>query len=908
MSLRNSDKNKDVLKALENTISPILVINNSTLKPYVELFNYAPENIYQQPLGSLVGFFEIKEYSQDSAYIVNFLTSVLKKEYYINPKRPVTESLDSALHKVNLALSELAKQGNVEWLGKLHASICVLEKNNAHFSVAGNAKIFLHRNQTLSEISEDLASDAIELHPLKTFVNVSSGRMEAGDRLLITSDDIFHILSINELKKNLQRLEGEKFVQFLKTALSNQLEMIASLVLEMSEAEKSVPTKAIADNKAAPPINVFSEDAFSNVNSQNTTSHEQITEKEKGEVAYTDEKTGHIYIQGEDLPISEVSKTALFMEAAKEKAAEVLYLAKKDLRRRFTLYKKQRAKVAELRRSEKELREKLALEEKEKLLAEAEAEEKIRMEQLAIEMEAQLELEKIQAAEEKERLLIEQQQFELQLAEEKKQIETAKKTPIVVDLKNNKEASSQRPLTFKEKLALAVVEDMPTIEIEEAVKTNIETSKSPFQMKLQNAIKEQQRNAVIDLRTPKQEAEEASITNEEYFQQPAESEVSGKVSVTISNTKPLSPAALKLEEFKLLTQSIIKQTNLRAQNFAKLTRKTAQKKLKGDGESVESKHFTPRFDKIRSSFAAFSSKQKKYAIAAFIIIFIVPLFIVNLTEKPKPVAAPKTEIIPQTLAEKLAGEKNIKFNSTKKLLVSESIVAIVIANSDVIAITPTGTKITNRDLQKEYTLPEGSGSAIDATFMSDLSLVLILTDKNKVISFSPTSLKFSENNIVLTGKPSATFMGTYLTYLYVLDPESNQIYRYPRAEGGFGEKLDWYKDKISLSKVTDMTIDDNIYLVENNKILKFFKGTSVPFTLEESKNPVQLKNIFTTMELTSIYALDKESSRIMEYSKDGKIIAQHFNEAVESADSLAVDEKNRTAYIITKKGLIAISL
>src|SRR6266568_3731172 len=95
MPSKNSVNNKEVLKDLEKKISPVLVVNNSSLKPYVELFDYAPENIYQQPLGSLVGFFEVKEYSDDSAYVVNFLTSVLKKEYYINPRRPVTESLDS---------------------------------------------------------------------------------------------------------------------------------------------------------------------------------------------------------------------------------------------------------------------------------------------------------------------------------------------------------------------------------------------------------------------------------------------------------------------------------------------------------------------------------------------------------------------------------------------------------------------------------------------------------------------------------------------------------------------------------------------------------------------------------------------------------------------------------------------
>ena len=86
MPPRNHNNNKkEMFKELEKTISPILVVNNPSLKPYVELFEYYPENIYQQSLGSLVGFFEIKEYSEDSAYIVNFLTSVLKKEYYINP-------------------------------------------------------------------------------------------------------------------------------------------------------------------------------------------------------------------------------------------------------------------------------------------------------------------------------------------------------------------------------------------------------------------------------------------------------------------------------------------------------------------------------------------------------------------------------------------------------------------------------------------------------------------------------------------------------------------------------------------------------------------------------------------------------------------------------------------------------
>ena len=125
MSFRNGKKIKNT-QELEKDIFPVFVVSSSSLKPYIESFNYSPENINQQPLGTLLGFFEIKEYSDDSSYIVNFLTSVVKKEYYKNPKRPVSESLDSALHKANLALAEIAKHGNINWIGKLDAAVCVL--------------------------------------------------------------------------------------------------------------------------------------------------------------------------------------------------------------------------------------------------------------------------------------------------------------------------------------------------------------------------------------------------------------------------------------------------------------------------------------------------------------------------------------------------------------------------------------------------------------------------------------------------------------------------------------------------------------------------------------------------------------------------------------------------------------
>lgn len=895
MPSKNQFNNKEVLKDLEKKISPILVVNNSSLKPYVELFDYAPENIYQQPLGSLVGFFEIKEYSEDSAYIVNFLTSVMKKEYYINPKRPVTESLDSALHKVNLALSELAKHGNVQWLGKLNATICVLEKNNAHFSVAGNAKIFLYRNTTLTDISEDLAADPTEPHPLKTFVNVSSGRLEKNDRLLITSEDIFHIFSSLDLKKNLQRFEGDKFIQFLKTALSNQMEMIASMVVEMSEQKAEAPAKAPSKKKAITDTNVFSQTTFMETANKGavvaaTEEALDVINLPEVEAEYTDKKTGHIYVQGEAGDPIEASKMDLVLESAKEKLGEAWYVTKNETRRKFNIYKKQISKKLEQRRIEKE-----------KLAQEKEAElERLQQEE---------ELRRI----EEEKILAEQQEAERILFEKEKQERTEaeilrKQQELEIETIQEDAIKQQKPQQNQTRKII------PKIENEEIN----EEKELSFQDKLQLAIKEQkQRQAVIDLRTPQKTSDqkiedffkekEEEFENEEYEEQ----------SVPVHQQAELDALKKqeKIESLKRNALQTIDRTRQISANFYQLTKnKTATliQKKKADFQDENKPHISPRISKIKNNFSRFSVKQKTYTILILALIFIVPFFIARYMNKPqKPVANQLPEKT-LTQADILSGEKNIKTSVATKTILSKPGLTnnVLVTNLGLIAFTKNSVFVLDEKNQaKEFTLPQDKGSITKATYMNDLSLVLIITDQNKVVSFSPISQKFTDNNIDLSGKSSNNFFGTYLTYLYVLDPEASQIYRYPRADGGFGEKISWLKNSTQLTKTSNLTIDDSIFVVDGKQITKFFKGESQRLDFESSKTSINYDLVYTNLDSTSLYVLDKLNSRIVNFSKDSeKIISQYHSEDLKDATSFAIDEKNKTAYFITSNGLISISI
>ena len=244
---------------LEPFFENIFVCNNKKLRPFFEIFVHEPENIVQQNLGTLLGIFEINDTSEDSSYIVNYLISVIKKEYSSRPKRGAVESFEAVLRKANLALSKLAEHGNINWIGKINALIAVIEKNNLYLSQAGTATAYLLRSKSFTDISEGLASEESEPHPLKTFVNISSGRLEDMDKLIITTDAIFSVFSPEEIKKSALRFMGEKFIQFLKTALGNELEKAAVLVIDLKEkAEAYQPFYAKKE-----PVNAFSSAAFS---------------------------------------------------------------------------------------------------------------------------------------------------------------------------------------------------------------------------------------------------------------------------------------------------------------------------------------------------------------------------------------------------------------------------------------------------------------------------------------------------------------------------------------------------------------------------------------------------------------------------------------------------------------------
>lgn len=733
---------------LGRTISEIVVVNDKDLAPYIEVLNFSPENITQKPLGTLLGFFEIKDNDEDSAYIVNFLSSVAKKEYFSNPKRTPIDSFEAALHKVNLALSEIAKHNNVSWIGKLEIALCVITESQIHFSVTGNAKIFLIRNGQMTEISEGLASDEAINNPIKTFIDISSGQLDEEDKVIVTTDDIFHVLSENEIMEGAQNFSNKKFARFIQTALINELPIAGTVVVDFFRKEtrpiiKKVPRARRATNQAMEIPNAFSSSAFYKSQhdikprqSQQEVKYDNEKTQEYRE-EYVDRKTGHIYLKDNNEIFEEEGGFEKLNSTLKERCLDLSCWIKDNIFKKVSF---------------------------------------------------------------KGIITI------LELLSKKLLISTEK---IIDSIKNKKKS-----------------------------------------IKAQQEMDEFEREIM--------ENREQNLKN----------------SASTKNDFPIHP------------------------------KKSLMKRM------------IPSFSRIKMLFLSMNKKQKTYLFVLLALIIVTPLIFNSLSKKEEQDVTPviENEVVIEEknpLKNKLQEDKNIVLETNSQrihLNSSPSIINTKIVDNELFIIDENKILVfENDELKKEFLFPEEFSKATMATYMESLKTFFILTEEKQLLGFSAKLKRFQENTIEIPEDSNIETIGTYLTYLYLVDKNQNQIYRYPRVSGGFGEKTNWIKDEINLEKVTDMTISDRIILtMQNGEPISLFRGSRDDISFEKSKTSISWNKIFTTEEMENTYVLDVENSRIIIFDKDRKIEKQIYNEYI--ADSISFDlDANGTLYIATPSEIFKIT-
>ncbi|MBP7822597.1 MAG: hypothetical protein KA034_02170, partial [Candidatus Moranbacteria bacterium] len=314
---RRGERPNKALSPLTYRAEEILVAKNRNFSPFVLSFVYEPDNIALRDLGTLFGTFIVTDHHEDSGYIVNCLAAAAKKEYFINSRRSVEESFESTLHKINLTLGKLVRDGHINWMGKFHGSIMAIQNRNTYFSVTGEATILLLRNNVLSAISEGLSDKEASVHPLKTFTDISEGLLMTGDKLILSTPELLELLPHALLEREASKLPLDRFAQLLKTALINERPAAATLLIDFSETPPEDTRDALRmakkseseeESVAHPRLveNAWSSQTFRK-NDPTPVMEVESTEKktdtsrqsENDASEHIDNRTGHIYIQAD---------------------------------------------------------------------------------------------------------------------------------------------------------------------------------------------------------------------------------------------------------------------------------------------------------------------------------------------------------------------------------------------------------------------------------------------------------------------------------------------------------------------------------------------------------------------------------------------------------------------------------
>lgn len=201
---------------------------------------------------------------------------------------------------------------------------------------------------------------------------------------------------------------------------------------------------------------------------------------------------------------------------------------------------------------------------------------------------------------------------------------------------------------------------------------------------------------------------------------------------------------------------------------------------------------------------------------------------------------------------------------------------------------------------------------------TDKTLIVAVTDKG-FLAYDLESKEWSAYDIQDTDKWGALravegFNGN----LYLLDAQNNQIHKYTATAAGYTPQAAPYfsaNAQIDLSKAVDMAIDGDVWILNDNGIVRRFRsGVNVPFQLGALETP--LKNpvaLYARAGSDSLYIADAGNQRIVEFDKNGKFVRQ-FKAAAEKTDALTnlqdltINELKRKVYFVNSNAAYLANL
>ncbi|MSR85057.1 hypothetical protein EXS71_01280 [Candidatus Uhrbacteria bacterium] len=189
--------------------------------------------------------------------------------------------------------------------------------------------------------------------------------------------------------------------------------------------------------------------------------------------------------------------------------------------------------------------------------------------------------------------------------------------------------------------------------------------------------------------------------------------------------------------------------------------------------------------------------------------------------------------------------------------------------------------------------------------------VLFLDKEGNLLSLDPVSEKTSDLTFALGRAKGAQAIVYYTRRLYLLDAESNMIWKYAESGNGFGAGAPYLKQNTNdLSGASAMTIDSNVYVGSNKgKLVRYLSGAEETWSPSLIDPPMaSITSIWTTSDTDRLILADPSSKRVIVLRKDGQLIAQITSPEFQGPREVVGDLTNKKIYVLDGARVLQLDL
>lgn len=199
---------------------------------------------------------------------------------------------------------------------------------------------------------------------------------------------------------------------------------------------------------------------------------------------------------------------------------------------------------------------------------------------------------------------------------------------------------------------------------------------------------------------------------------------------------------------------------------------------------------------------------------------------------------------------------------------------------------------------KRHDFPESMGRIVAS--WPGTSGIYLLDDQRRLFVFDQEDASFTAVAWTASQVSSTSAFAVYGRRFYMLDTQSNMVWRYAPSGSGIAQETAYLKqNSAELANATAIAVDQNVWLAfRDGTVKRYSTGAEDTFALPGIDPPLTNISAMWTDDVTNLVVLaDQVGKRVLVFRKDGRLIVQYTSPALTGPTSVHADRDAKKIYV-----------